>query len=87
MIKSPRLIHASNSTRPYTDQYNVASVYDNNVTTNAVAGDDLTDEEINALINADRFNCVARGDSIYNNADIHDDLYGDDYADAILADL
>jgi hypothetical protein len=86
MIKSPRLTHASNSTRPYTDRYNVESVY-NNVTTNVVAGDDLTDEEINALIDADRFNCVARGDSIYNNADIHEDLYGDDYAAAILSEL
>ena len=87
MIKSPRLIHASNPTRPYADKYNVQSVYDNNVTTSAVADDELTDEQISALIEADRFNCVGGGDSIYNNADIHEDLYGDDYADAILSEL
>ena len=48
--------------------------------------DNLTDAEIDALIDADRYNCVARGDSMYNT-DVHSNLYGDDYADAMMMDI
>jgi len=78
MIKSPRLIHASNSTRPYTDRYNVASVYDN-VTISCESLDELTDEQIDALIDSQP--------DVIDNVNIFPELSGDDYANAVLADL
>ena len=79
MLKSPRLIHASNSTRPYTDRYNVASVYDNNVTTVCPPLDELTDEQIDALIDSQP--------DVMDDINIFPELSGDDYANAVLADL
>ena len=82
MIKSPKLINAKNSTRPYTDVYNVESVYHNDVTTSA-ACDELTDEQIDSLIHDQD----ARHSADCFNNEIHSDLMGDDYADAVLAEL
>ena len=82
MIKSPKLLNAKNSTRPYTDVYNVESVYHNDVTTSD-ACDVLTDEQIDDLINAQD---VRHSDDCFNN-EIKSDLYGDDYADAMMRDL
>ena len=83
MIKSPKLLNAKNSTRPYTDVYNVESVYDN-VTTNCAVNDELTDEQIDALINTDS---QTFGGIMASEFDVKDDLYGDDYADAIMSEL
>ena len=82
MIKSPKLLNAKRSTRPYTDVYNVESVYDN-VTTNCADDCELTDEQIDDLINAQD---ARHSDDCFNN-EIKADLYGDDYADAMMAEL
>ena len=77
------------STKPYTDGYNVFSVYVTGqhdlsmVDTQTVQ---LNDDEIDAMIESKIFHTVDKGDSMYNT-DTHADCYGDDYADAILADL
>ena len=52
-------------------------------TTNANC-DYLTDAEIDALIESDS---MTFGGILGSEFNVHDDLYGDDYADAILADL
>ena len=82
MIKSPRLLNAKRSIRPYTDVYNVESVYDN-VTTNCGDDVELTDEQIDALINDQDVRCA---NDCFDN-EIKSDLYGDDYADAIMSEL
>ena len=79
MIKSPRYLHAATPTRPYKHQFNVASVYDNNVTT-CEQLDELTDEQIEALIDSSP-------DDLTSDLNIFPELSGDDYADAVLADL
>ena len=83
MIKSPRYLNASNPTRPYHDRFNVESVYDNNVTTDCASGDELTDEQIDALINSESETVGIMGSMF----DVKSDLYGDDYADAMMAEL
>ena len=82
MIKSPKLLNAKNSTRPYTDVYNVESVYDN-ATINCAVNDELTDEQIDALINSESETVGIMG-SLF---DVKSELYGDDYADAMMAEL
>ena len=82
MIKSPKLLNAKNSIRPYTDVYNVESVYHNDATISANC-DELTDEQIDSLINDQD----ARHSADCFNNEIHSDLMGDDYADAVLAEL
>ena len=77
------------STKPYKDGYNVFSVYVTGqhdlsmVDTQTVK---LSDDEMNSIIESKIFHTVDRGDSMYNT-ELHSDCYGDDYADAILADL
>ena len=79
MIKSPKLLNAKRSTRPYTDVYNVESVYDN-VTTNCGNDVELTDEQIDSLIHDQD---ARQSDDCFDN-EIHGDLYGDDYANEVI---
>ena len=79
MIKHPQILNASNPTRPYTYDFNVEGLYQSGCKQSNANHGELTDAEIDALI-------MSESDD-YSKPDVHDDLYGDDYADAILADL
>ena len=65
------------STKPYSDCYNVESIYTTGFT-KTIHGE-LTDEEIDSLIKSESDD--------YSKPEIHSDLSGDDYADAMLAEL
>jgi len=48
----------------------------------------MTDEQFDKFIDSKIFNCVDRGDSMFNAIrETKPELYGDDYADAMLADI
>ena len=83
MIKSPRYLNASNPTRPYKHHFNVEGLYDTDVTTDCASGDELTDEQIDALINSESETVGIMGSMF----DVKSDLYGDDYADAMMSEL
>ena len=77
MIQSPKLLNPINSTRPYKDEFNVESVYSSG--SDKIIYGELTDEEIDVLINSESDD--------YSKPDILADLSGDDYADAMMAEL
>ena len=47
---------------------------------------ELSDDEMDSIIESKIFHTVDRGDSMYNT-DVHSDCYGDDYADCVMSDL
>ena len=65
------------STKPYADCYNVESIYTTGFT-KTIHGE-LTDAEIDSLINSESDD--------YSKPNIHSELIGDDYADAMLKEL
>ena len=83
MIKSPKLLNAEHSIRPYTHHFNTEGLYNNDVTISDCS-DALTDEQIDALIDADS---QTFGGIMSSEFDVHSDLYGDDYADAMMTEL
>ena len=72
--------------RPYRDHYNTESIYKNIGYSVAESGQELTDDQIAYLTESEIEMYCSRGDSVFS-VNTHDELYGDDYADAILADL
>ena len=76
MLKQPR--SSGPYARPYVECYNTESIYTTGYS-NRVGGE-LTDAEIDAL-------CIAEESAMPFDNDTHADLVGDDYADAIMADL
>jgi hypothetical protein len=77
MIQHPRYLNATNPIRPYVDVFNTKSVYTSGSNKTALYA--LTDEQIELLIKAESDD--------YSKPDIHADLAGDDYADAMMAEL
>tara|TARA_R110002012_G_scaffold87989_1_gene217140 strand:+ start:502 stop:837 length:336 start_codon:yes stop_codon:yes gene_type:complete len=63
--------------KPYSDCNNVKSVYTTGFT--KIHSSELTDDEIDSLINSESDD--------YKKPDIHTDLFGDDYADAMMKEL
>lgn len=82
MIKSKRYLNATNPTRPYKHHFNTDGLYDMSVTHTTDAGA-LTDEQIDAMIAAEPDVLGIVG----SDFDVKANLYGDAYADAILADM
>lgn len=80
MIKHPRYLNASNPTRPYEYDFNTKGLYASGYASNTINPDELTDAEIDALIKGD-------DSAMPFDNDIHSELVGDAYADAILADM
>ena len=83
MIKHPRYLNASNPTRPYEYDFNAKGLYASGYASNTINPDELTDDEIDAFIKSDADYLGTRG----SDFDVKSDLYGDAYADAILADM
>ena len=76
-------MHAANSIRPYTDVYNTEGLY-NYDRQQCDELDALTDKEIEQLIEADS---KTFGGIMGSDFDVKRNLYGDDYADAMMAEL
>lgn len=82
MIKSPKLLNAKHSIRPYKHHINTEGLY-NNDGVNCVVNDELTDDQIEYLINCESDN----PGMMRSDYDVKSELYGDEYADAMMKEL